>query len=82
MMLNIINEIGNKKLDMKSTICASSLGVEGTDGGGGGAIGAGADAMGDGATGGVDCCEAADIDTAESMCSELLLCLIRLNEFE
>lgn len=53
-MLKIINAIGNKKLDTKSTICASSRG------GAARRAGTGED------TTGVDCCEIPDMDTAES----------------
>lgn len=101
----MMNEIGNRKLETKSTICASSLGGSlGPDGcGGGGAAaataagtGAGADVArtmldatpplatigGDGATGGVDCCDMPDMETAESTCNELLLCGVFLIELE
>ena len=70
MILNMMNEIGKRKLDTKSTIWASSR-----DGGGAGAgVGVGAGG-GDGGicTTGDECWEAAEIDTAESTCNELLL---------
>ena len=41
MMLKMMNEIGKRKLDTKSTICASSLGVSLITGGAGVAGGAG-----------------------------------------
>lgn len=54
-MLNMIKEIGNKKLETKSIIWASSLGAE---------IGRGD------AAGGLDCCETPDKETTESTCKE------------
>ena len=82
MILKMMNDIGKRKLDTKSTICASSLGgslgPDGCGGGGAGAPDAGAVATtmfgaaplatmgGEGAAGGVDCCDMPDMDTAES----------------
>ena len=43
-------------------------------GGGGGGGGGGGMANGVTRAGGVDCCDTPDMDTAESTCSELLLC--------
>ena len=101
MMLNTINEMGNRKLDTKSTIWASSLGISLITGGAGVLGGAGGGALttagacgiellpivcviigGEGAVGGVDCCEMPDMDTAESTCNELLLCGVLRIEFE
>lgn len=48
----MIKEIGNKKLETKSTSCASSLGFVASNGGD--------------AAGGLDCCETPDMDTTES----------------
>jgi hypothetical protein len=70
MILKIINDIGKRKLEIRSIICASSFAAGGGGGGGGG----GGIAKGVTRAGGVDCCETPDIDTAESTCNELLLC--------
>ena len=72
--------MGNRKLEIKSIIWASSLEAGGGGGGGGG--GAIGKANGVTKAGGVDCCETPDIDTAESTCNELLLCCDFLIEFE
>ncbi len=72
MILKIIKDIGNRKLDIKSIICASSFAVAAGGGGGGG--GGGGIAKGVTRAGGVDCWETPDIETAESTCKELLLC--------
>ena len=78
MILKIINEMGKRKLDTKSTIWASSLkGMVGAD--------AAAAAGGFGCTicttCGVDGCVVA-MEAADSTCSELVLCSLRRMLFE
>ena len=62
-----MNEIGKRKLDTKSTICASSLGGADTAGAACVACADGCDVV---ITTGVDCIDTPDMDTAESTCSE------------